>query len=237
MTKIPSRLFRSLLLSSALLISAPSFALQIVDAFEGKTLFAKISANEPSRLSIDGGKIRRLKVDPNELTVEGDPENGQAFIYPKAADKPVTVFVISDNGRTYTLVLQPVDAPTETVILRDVNRHVVDGPKIEKAGSYEKVIRSFIVGMASGHQPDGLDFEPMQREFTLWENSRLIQTAQYSGRNFIGEKYTLYNTGKSVLRVAEQEFYRKGVIAVAVDVLTLDPGMSTQIYIVRNAGK
>jgi len=236
MTKILSRLFRPLLLSSALAFASPSFALQIVDAFEGKTLYAKIAAHNVSRLSIDGGKIRELKVDPTELTVEPDPANGQAFIRPKMADAPITVFVISESGRTYTLILQPSEVPSETVILRDVNRQASEVPKIERMGSYEKVVRSFIVAMASGAQPEGLDFEPMQREFNLWENSRLIQTAQYAGRNFIGEKYTLYNTGKSVMRVAEQEFYRKGVIAVAIDVLTLEPGMSTQIYIVRNSG-
>jgi len=53
----------------------------------------------------------------------------------------------------------------------------------------------------------------------------------------IGERYRLFNVSDKPMRVAEQEFYKKGVLAVAVRDLNLDPGRSTVVFVVkRNAG-
>ncbi len=228
----PSHLLKTLLLSSALL-SPSAFALQILDAVEGKTLYAKVSAKEPTRVSLEGGKLRKLMFDPAELSVEADVNTGQAFIRPLVFEKPINIFAITENGATYTLLLQSVDIPAENVILRDLNKKAANVPPIERQGDYEKTIRSMIVGMASGETPEGLEFEAMQQEYTLWEGSRLILTGRYTGRNVIGERFKLINSGTTVMRLAEQELYRKGVIAVAIEHLNLNPAQATDVFVVR----
>jgi conjugal transfer pilus assembly protein TraK len=50
----------------------------------------------------------------------------------------------------------------------------------------------------------------------------------------VGEKFKLTNTGKSVIRLVEQELYRKGVVAVAIENMQLEAGQSTNIYVVRS---
>lgn len=48
-----------------------------------------------------------------------------------------------------------------------------------------------------------------------------------------GEKYRLTNTGKTALRLVEQELYRKGVVAVAIEQMQLEPGQTTSVHVVR----
>lgn len=232
MKMILSRLCKTLLLSSAL-VAQSAFALQILDAVEGKTLYAKISAKEPSRVSLEGGKLRKLMFDATELQVEPDISTGQAFIRPLVFDKPINIFAIAESGATYTLLLQSVDIPAENVILRDLNRKAANVPPVERQGDYEKTIRSMIVGMASGQTPEGIEFEAAQQEYALWEGSRLILTGRYTGRSVIGERFKLINTGTEVMRLAEQELYRKGVAAVAIEHLNLNPAQATDVYVVR----
>ena len=57
--------------------------------------------------------------------------------------------------------------------------------------------------------------------------------AQYMAGDMVGEKYRLGNVSPSGMLLVEQELYRRGVRAVAVEHHTLMPGDSTQIYVVR----
>ena len=59
-------------------------------------------------------------------------------------------------------------------------------------------------------------------------------TGKYVERDIVGEKYVLTNTGKSTIRLVEQELYRKGVVAVAIENMQLDAGQTTNIYILRS---
>ena len=74
----------------------------------------------------------------------------------------------------------------------------------------------------------------MNQEMALWEGTRFVLTAQYSDRSLIGEKYRLTNISKNQIRIVEQELYRQGVIAVAIENMQLDPRQSTNIYVIRS---
>lgn len=61
-----------------------------------------------------------------------------------------------------------------------------------------------------------------------------MTAAVYNERELVGEKYVLTNTGKTPMRLVEQELYRKGVVAVAIENMHLEAGQSTNIYVVRS---
>ena len=48
----------------------------------------------------------------------------------------------------------------------------------------------------------------------------------------VGEKYQLTNVSKQRMVIDERELYRRGVLAVMVETLELEPGESTQIMVV-----
>lgn len=238
------------LAAAALLASLPSHALQTVEPVEGHNAFVKISAKETTRIAIEGAKIRSLLATDGELTIEKDNDRGQVFIRPVVLQKPINVRVISGSGATYNLVMQAVDIPQEDIIIREpfsargsavpaagtvgLNGRLMDGGRKSAAGAMTKTVRSLVAAMALEDPPGNIDHRPANQEFALWENTKFVMTGVYSERELVGEKFRLTNTGKSVIRLAEQELYRKGVVAVAIENMQIEAGQSTNIYVVRS---
>ena len=97
-----------------------------------------------------------------------------------------------------------------------------------------KVVRNLVASMALEEPPNSADVRTTNQEFALWENTRFVMTAVYTERELVGEKYLLTNTGKTPIRLVEQELYRKGVVAVAIENMQLEAGQATNIYVVRS---
>ena len=98
----------------------------------------------------------------------------------------------------------------------------------------DRTVRSLVAAMALEEPPNNVEVRATKQEFALWENTYFVMIAVYNERELVGEKYVLTNTGKTPMRLVEQELYRKGVVAVAIENMQLDPGQSTNIYVVRS---
>jgi conjugal transfer pilus assembly protein TraK len=219
-------------------LSGRSWALQQVDAVEGRTIFVKMSLRDFNRIAIEGGRIRLIKGADSRLVVgDKDEVTGQALVKPLVKD-PFSLFVFSEN-RAYTLVVQPSDIPAENIILKEqaLAQSIKPVARIEKSGSYEKSIKSMLQIMAGDSPPDGIEVKKTWDEILLWKGTRFAREAVYSGVSLVGEKYRLFNVGSTPIQIAEQEFYKKGVLAVSVQDLSLEPGHSTVVYVIkRNEG-
>lgn len=229
-----------LLLSNLALIPA-SHALQTANAVEGKSIFVKMSTRDFNRIAIEGGRVRLVKgADRDMVLGDKDEVTGQALIKPLVKD-PFSLFVFSETGMTYTIVVQPMDIPSESIILREQlpKKPVAPSPagKIETPAGYIKAIKSLLHVMNSDNVPGDIEVRTTWKEIKLWQNTRFALEKVYSGQLLVGESYRLFNLGQSNIRIAEQEFYKKGVIAVAVKALELEPGKSTQVFVIkRNEG-
>lgn len=215
---------------------ATSHALQVIEPTEGQNSFVKISAKELTRFAVEGGKIRSMIVSDGEIAIEKDEDRGQVFIRPLVLNKPINARFIVSSGRTYSLVMQAVDIPQEDVIIKDGGlRTERPSTAAERAGgnNFEKSLKTLVTAMAAEEPPTNMDVRQANDEIGLWEGTRFVLTSVFTDRNLVGEKYRLYNTGHDRIRVVEQELYRKGVLAVAIENMTLDPGQSTNIYVVR----
>lgn len=236
----PNHLMKTLLLSLGVALAAPVHALQVVEGVEGKTLFVKVSLRDLNRISIEGGRVRLVKsADDAMLTGSADAATGQALIQPLVKD-PFGVFVFSQSGKTYTLVLQPQDIPGETIVIRESSATAAAASRpgeIEKAASYQQAIKKMIQALAGERLPEGLQVKKTWEEIRLWKGSRFALEQVMTGHALVGEQYRLFNISDASIRVAEQEFYKKGVLAVSVRDLVVEPGRSTQVFVVkRNEG-
>ena len=102
------------------------------------------------------------------------------------------------------------------------------------SSSLDKQVRGLVAAMALEEPPTSIDMRSTRQEFALWENTKFVMVAVYNERDLVGEKYTLTNLAKTPMRLVEQELYRKGVVAVAIENMQLESGQSTNIYVVRS---
>lgn len=237
MTKI--RLATALL--SSLFLLPAAHALQTEDAVEGKNIFVKMSLRDFNRIAIQNGRIRLVKGADRDLVLgDKDVTTGQALIKPLVKD-PFSLFVFSESGMTYTIVVQPMDIPAESIILREQLpkklQPAASTSKPGKSASYVKSIKSLLQVMNGEDVPDDIEIKRTWEEIGLWQGTRFALEKVYTGQFLIGESYRLFNLGQSPIRIAEQDFYKKGVLAVAVKALELEPGKSTQVFVIkRNEG-
>lgn len=219
------------------LYATQAVALQIIEPVEGQNSFAKISAQETTRIYIDGGKIKSMIATDGEIAVEKDEDRGQVFIRPLILEKPINIRLITASGATHNLVLQPVDVPQEDIVIREIGKN--NGQDAAKPAATDSVsaddalLRNMFVAMASDEEVPGVSVKHSQKELLLWENVKFVRLATYQWRYLKGEKYRLTNNGKEEMRVVEPEFYTSGVKAIAIRNMSIKPGQSTDIYIVR----
>lgn len=232
---------RRLIAAAFVVASSSAFALQLVEPVEGVNSFVKISAKEQTRIAVENGKIQTLIANDGEIVAEKDLDRGQIFIRPTRADKPINVRVIPTSGKTYSLVLQPVDIPQEDVIIRDpasTKEKVRAAAVASRTTDYATAIKEVIAAMTAPAGEDAsLEHREVNQELALWEGTRFVKRATYESNLLIGDKYELFNTGKEPIRMVEQEFFLQGVVAVAITSLVLAPGASTEVFIVREGAR
>lgn len=229
-------LIRHILCLVFILLAPQAFGLQIVEPIEGQNTFVKVSSLETTRVVIEGGKIQTLLATEGELSVEKDEDRGQVFIRPLIQNKAINVRIISASGSTYNLVLQAVDIPQEDIIIKEPftsKTKALDNSKLATSQTNARIIKYLVSTMALDEPPTFADVKKTKQEFTLWENTKFIMTAIYYERSMVGEKFELTNMGKTTMKLVEQEFYRKGVLAVAIENHTLEPGQATNVYVLR----
>lgn len=217
------------MLAASLLASA----IQILEGADGQTLVGKVSQKELTRVVVERERIRRVTGNAGEFFLEKDEDKGQIYIRPAAQDatKPINLFVATDRS-TFTLLLQPVDLPAETVVIKPAPGQR-EPARIQRSGSYVRAIKNLLLAMAGDALPRDMDVREVAQEVALWKEARFTLTRRYVGQGLVGEKYLLTNVSAAPIVIAEQELYKDGVVAVNVENMNLAAGESSNVFIIR----
>jgi len=226
----------------ALVFAASSaFSAVVLDGVpDGRKHEVKIPGKEMTRIAIDGQKMRGFRYKLEELEVDQDKEAGSVYVQPTVSGKKISVFVVSASGMTHELVLEPVDTlPLESIIIREPApkggvKGAGNGKSVEKAGALEVSVKRLVTSMAQEQSlsPD-VSFEKLNVQMVLWKESQLVMVGRFTSKSLVGEAFKLMNTSPRLMRVAEQELYKPGVVAVVVESQILRPGEESNVFIVR----
>ena len=208
--------------------------MQVVDARDGETVFAKVSRKEVTRIAVERGRIRKVTGNAGEFVLEKDEEKGEIFIRPVSPEstKPINLFVTSARS-TVALLLQPVDTPSDTIVIREGRDPGRTPSRLEKSGLHVRTIKNLLLAMAGDALPEDMDVREPGQELSLWPGVRLTLERAWLGAGIVGEKYRLANLGNSALDLAERELYKSGVMAVSVEQASLRPGEATNLFVIR----
>lgn len=172
-----------------------------------------------------------------EVVIQCDRDKGEIYVRPVGnTTKPVNLFISSADA-TYTLLLRRVDTPADTIVIRDrgprTGHGEMESESTGRAPSHVRAIKAMLVMMASDRVPNDVSVDEVGQPVTLWAESRFSLMRRYTGRGLVGEKYLLTNVSAKPMVLAEQEFDREGVYAVAIENHNLRPGDSTGVYVIR----
>lgn len=172
-----------------------------------------------------------------DVMLNCDLDKGEIYVRPAAphASKPINLFVSSPRA-TYTLLLRPAQMASETLVLRDRRQEMGSPlPKAsrQQASGHVRALKAMLVAMSSGRETQGVQVEPMDVAQPLWQEADFRLVSKHHGSTLRGETYRLRNTSAATMVLAEQEFDRDGVMAVAIEQHNLRPGDATFVYVIR----
>jgi conjugal transfer pilus assembly protein TraK len=224
----------SLILLPLLLLVDPAHALQLVDAQDGQTALGKVSRKEVTRIAFERGRVRKVTGSAGEFVLEKDDEKGQIFVRPidPQSTKPINLFLTSDRG-TVALLLQPVDTPSDSIVIRELRERSAAPTRLEASGRHVRTLKNLLLALAEDALPDDMEVKEPARDITLWLGTRLTLQRVLLGFGVVGEKYQLTNIGTTTLEVAETELFKPGVMAVSLEQPSLRPGEATNLFVIR----
>lgn len=236
------RFKKSLSLILVSLAVSEAYATQVVERADQAHVQVPISARETNRLAIEGRRIASVVPSvKGALSGQKDEALG-AFYFTLANDShshgTVTLFVSDEKGVTYKLLLVPRPIAGEEIIIRppEEKERQVPVARTDETGralSYQRRIKDLMLIMADESLSNSIQPVEVNREVPLWKEGRLVLLSKYPEGELVGEKYRLTNVSQASMLLVEQELYRRGVRAVAIDRHTLAQGDSTDIFIVR----
>ena len=217
-----------------MLLGDPAHALQIVDAQDGQTALAKLSRKEVTRIAFEHGRVRKVTGSAGEFVLEKDDEKGQIFIRPtdSQSTKPINLFLTSERG-TVALLLQPVDTPSDSIVIREPRERSAAPTRLEASGRHVRTLKNLLLQLADDALPEDMQALELARDITLWPGTRLTLQRVLLGTGVVGEKYQLTNTGNTTMEVAETALFKSGVMAVSVEQPSLRPGETTNLFVIR----
>jgi len=222
------------LLPLLLASSLPASALQILEAKDGDTVLARISQKEVTRIAFERSRIRKVTGNSGEFVMEKDEDRGQIYIRPTASDatKPINLFVSSDRG-TVALLLQPIDGPSDTLIIREPRVPSTPSSSPERAQAHVRAVKNLMLAMANDTTPEDMEVRTATRELALWPGVQLTLDRAYVGVSLVGERFFLSNIGTTEIEIDAQALYKRGVMAIAVETGLLRPGDMTNVFVIR----
>lgn len=218
-----------------LLISNSSLASQIKIVEGGSEFTAQISKYDINRIKVAGDRIRSVKNNVGELEISRDDRLGEIYVRTTALtkNKPVNLFIVTEQNFTYQALLYPKSIPSEQIIIR--NEDVVASSDSEVAriskNSYEKQVITLLKAMRLKQKLDGFNIKRARRYVNLGDLG-MRRISSYKGQNFIGEIFTLKNTTRRIVNLDEKLFFKNGVRAIKIEKRDLLPGEITEIFVV-----
>jgi conjugal transfer pilus assembly protein TraK len=216
------------------LLADPANAQQVVEARDGGTVLARISRQEVTRITFERSRVRRVTGNANEFVLEKDDERGQVFIRPSDAQstKPINLFVSSDRA-TVSLLLQPLDVPGDSIVIREPRAAGDVPPRLEASSRHVRTLKNLLVALADDSLPEDMEVREPRRDIALWTGTRLTLERVLLGAHLVAEKYQLANTGATALTLNESELHKRGVMAISVEHASLQPGEATPVFVIR----
>lgn len=228
----------AILLLIALMGISNAFAMEVVKLSQGDTTFVELSNRDLNVILFPDSVKVLTQSDLLEVQIEGQ----RVFISFKKdmlnealPDTPQQIYFLI-NDSTYSMVAVPKSIPAVTVMVQTETELTEDEAlKWEQEHPYIATIKGLMKAMYANKLPPGYSLTGMNdgEDVSQWEGLSRVMSKKYVGAALSGEVYSLHNRSADVVRLKEQEFYEKGVIAVSIDSHELRPDEKTSLYLVK----
>ena len=213
-------------------------------------LTAIISRHNPNRIKVINDRIKRIDCNEAELSIRSDSNTGEIFLKPASKNDTFNIFITTEQGITYKLLLKAKDIISQQIFLQRKeftlkNYSEAVGIRKEKPIETDSYYFDFeedfkiasinlLKHMSSFHTLK--EFNIIQRHSNILKYKKGLKVSwEYSyikndNSGISGEiLYITNKTGQDV-ELNELDFFSTGIRAVKLDKHTLGVGESCYLY-------
>lgn len=212
------------------LFSLQTNALQIKRVVDNETVTATISALDTTRIFVEGDRIKTIRGVKGAYERENDEVKGEVYITPHQ-QSAFTILIETELGRHFTLLLNPLSVPSDTLMLIPKGVNVSQAHRAETASGYELMISHFIRAMTNGISPEGYRVIEVDKstEYNLGNIATLHLKTIFEGLDYQGEIFELHNKKSTPITLDEKQFYKPGTVAISFEAITVPPNKNIQV--------
>lgn len=222
------------------LSTMPVFAAQTIIAKDNSTIRAVISNQSATRISVDNDRISIIRGVENAYTYSNDNTQGAVFIKPTDdyQKKPFYIFISTEQGHNYVLVLTPKPAAAGMLIIQSKESQIAQAAAWEKSLPYEDALTQLMTSMTTHSALEGYAITEIDKAKTIRLNKQLRSKliAVFSGAELQGEIYLVTNHSAQPITLSERSFYQADVRAIALQTTELPPHGKTLLFKVTSHG-
>jgi type-F conjugative transfer system secretin TraK len=236
---------------------------QTISINPDKRLKAVISSDSMNRLAVANDRITQIFGDQDTYEVQTEESTGQLFLKPSLENgkKPLSITLITENGLTQDMTLEPVERDAATVILKNTEVSAGTGNDTTKPNSHLSFFQTS-EGFGQGYVVQGFGQQMPGFGAALGFQDQVIAAMKFlvSGSaptigidnfdrkgpkgieiglieavnlgNFKGYKLDVKNAGDVPMDILEKDFYQSGDLAFSFERRMLNPKTSTVLYVV-----
>jgi conjugal transfer pilus assembly protein TraK len=191
-----------------------------------------ISDRELNRIFVANDRILAVRGIDGAYLLNKDENQGEIFIKPSAIyqARAFSIFVTTEQGHNYNLILVPVNIPARTIELKPLTGSK-QAERWERDGDYMEIIASLMTAMVNAKTPDGYALiVPHKEQVAVFDELKIVVTLVYSGKYLRGEVLSVTNESKHAVYLDERQFYHPNVRALALIEHNLEPKSKTLLY-------
>lgn len=210
------------------------YALQIKLIKDNQTVLAKVSSKELTRIFVKNDRIQSVRGIDGAYQLTKDEAQGAVFVKPTPfyQNKAFNLFISTEQGHSYTLLLTPIDIPAENIELRSLSPSKLLAEHWEKNSPYSQIIINLMNAMENNERPEGyavINIGKMKPK-RLDSGVTMQLITLYQGAKLQGEIWLLKNTCCRVNHLYPREFYQRNVRAVSLIDENLNQNEETYLY-------
>lgn len=205
---------------------------QVKMVVDNKTIFAKAAATELTHVYVAGDRIVNVRGVEGAYSLKKERTDGTIFIQPTPAfqQKSFTLFLSTEQGHTYPLLLTSVQVPAESIRLQPITPARKAAARWEQQSAYEQVLLALIMSLKNEKPPEGYALIRTPSAVMQQEGFTLQRLWQYHGRHLSGDVLRITNNTEKTITLDERQFYTAHTRAISLAQTSLSPLQQTTLY-------
>lgn len=212
-----------------------------------------ISKNNINRLKVFNDRIKDIRSNSNELIIETDKTSGEIYLKPTYGKDKIDVFLKTENGFTYKLILKVKDISSQQIFINRndftlqnyANADVLRREKLNLINenlyfNFEDEYKLSSINLIRAMSSNAIlkEFRIIDRKhqnLLNYKNFKIDWLYSYikNDRSGIsGEITKITNISHRNIFLKEEMFFRKGIRAVRLEKLELRPKESCYLYFI-----